>query len=166
MSSIKIAGIVSESIVDGEGIRYVIFTQGCPHNCKGCHNAHTHDCNQGKLKAIDEIIEEVRHNPLIKGVTLSGGEPFLQAEPLAELAKSVKAVGKDVWVYSGFTYEKLLDGEIDGAKQLLSECDVLVDGKFELEKRDLTLRFRGSSNQRVIDVKSSLEEGKPVIYLS
>lgn len=166
MSNIKIAGIVSESIVDGEGIRYVIFTQGCPHNCEGCHNIHTHDCQKGKLKPIDEIINEVRHNPIIKGVTLSGGEPFMQAESLVKLARSVKADGKDVWVYSGFTYEKLLDGEIQGAQELLNECDVLVDGKFELEKRDLTLRFRGSSNQRVIDVKSSLQEGKPVIYLS
>lgn len=154
-SLIKISGIVSESIVDGEGIRYVIFTQGCYHRCEGCHNPHTHDPNAGEYKPIDDIVQDVCNNPLLKGITLSGGEPFLQAEALSVLATKVKESGKDVWAYTGYTYEELIKDS--DAMKLLNYVDVLVDGKFELANRDLTLKFRGSSNQRVIDCQKSLE---------
>lgn len=161
---IRISGIVSESIVDGTGIRYVIFTQGCIHNCKGCHNPETHDPQGGKLKSSDEIFDEVSRNPLLKGITFSGGEPFLQAEKLANLAMKIKNIGKDIWCYTGFCYEELLGNTVDNSLKLLSLVDVLVDGKFELEQRDLTLLFRGSKNQRVIDCKKSLRQKEITLW--
>ena len=162
---LKISGVVSESIVDGAGIRYVVFTQGCLHNCEGCHNPETHDLNGGKLKSIDEIFDEVSRNPLLKGVTFSGGEPFLQVEKLIELAKNIKAINKDIWCYSGFSYEQLIANKAPNSLELLKLIDVLVDGKFELKQRDLTLLFRGSKNQRIIDCKKSLKKNEIVLYM-
>lgn len=151
---IRIAGTVNDSIVDGAGIRFTIFTQGCPHRCPGCHNPQTHDFQAGELLDTETIIAQFRANPLLDGITLSGGEPFCQSEACMELAKAAHASGLNVWAYSGYTYEALLRGEPEW-QELLREVDVLVDGPFLQEKRTLEGRFRGSSNQRVIDVKAS-----------
>lgn len=159
-TQIKVAGITEESIVDGEGIRYVIFTQGCPHRCQGCHNPQTHDFANGKFASLQDIIAKVGANPMIKGITLSGGEPFMQALLLVPLVKAVKKMGKDVWIYSGFTYEQLQQDITPHSSKLLEVADVLVDGKFMLALRDLTLRFRGSMNQRVIDCNETRKIGR------
>ena len=156
---LRVAGIVNDSIVDGRGIRLAVFVQGCPHHCPGCHNPETHDFAGGHDDDTDRIFEVFRKNPLLRGITFSGGEPFCQPAPLVELAKKVHAVGKDVTVYSGWTYEELCekhDPEIDA---LLAECDVLVDGRFVEELKDLELTFRGSSNQRLIDLNRTRETG-------
>ena len=163
---LRIAGIVRESIVDGKGIRFTVFCQGCPHHCPGCHNPQTHPFDGGSLVKIERIAQEIGKNPLLQGVTFSGGEPFCQACAFAELAKLVHAMpgNLDVTCYSGWTYEQLLEKaetEPDVAA-LLGECDYLVDGPFVLAKRDLTLRFRGSSNQRFLDLKKSRAAGKAI----
>lgn len=160
------APIQYDSIVDGEGMRAVLWTQGCPHNCKGCHNPSTHDFNGGFLTNTDTIIEELSSNMSFEdGITLSGGDPFMQAEAVNEIAKYVKSIGKDVWTYTGFTYEKLIElgGKNDNIMKLLNNIDVLVDGKFILEQKSLDLFYMGSRNQRVIDVKKSLKENKVVL---
>lgn len=161
---IRIAGTVSESIVDGPGFRYVIFVQGCPHNCPGCHNPQTHDFGGGKLVDTDELFNECIEDPLNTGVTFSGGEPFCQAEPLCELAERFKQRGLSVWSFSGWTFEELLEKSKreESVKRLLERLDVLVDGKFIEEQKTLSLQFRGSSNQRLIDVLESLKAGKAI----
>ena len=154
---IRISGVVRESIVDGPGLRFVLFTQGCPHKCPGCHTPSTHDFSGGYEIEWERVFEEFSKNPLLKGITLSGGEPFVQSAALIPLAKAVKDAGKDIVIYSGYTYEQLLTmaEENTDIKKLMSLCDILIDGPFILEKRDLTLLFRGSSNQRIIDLKKS-----------
>ncbi len=159
---IRIAGFIQESIVDGPGIRFVVFTQGCPHHCPGCHNPQTHDFRGGRLEDTENIIPVISGNPLLKGITISGGEPFCQPEAAAELARAAHACGKDVLVYTGYTLEELLSGSVKGAMTLLEETDILVDGRFELEKKSLLLKFRGSSNQRLLDCKKSLKFSRPV----
>ncbi len=163
---LKIAGIVEESIVDGPGIRFVVFTQGCPHNCEGCHNPQTHDFNGGKYVDIDEIINKIDENPLLKGVTLSGGEPFMQAKILATMVKRIKNKKLNIITYSGFTYEQLLDRANDENcfLDLLNQTDILIDGKFEIKNKKEGLKYRGSSNQRAIDVKKSIENNKIIEY--
>lgn len=161
---IKLAGLVPESFVDGPGIRFTIFTQGCPHNCEGCHNPETHDFNGGRMADVDKIYNKIISDPIVKGVTFSGGEPFCQAEPLAYLAVKLKENGYHIMSYSGYTFEELerkshTDNHI---KTLLDNLDILVDGRFILSERSLELRFRGSRNQRIIDVRKSLEYGKAV----
>lgn len=152
---VRLAGIAYESLVNGPGMRRVLFAQGCRHNCKGCFNKDTHDFNAGKLLAMDEIIEDVAQNPLLKGITFSGGDPFEQAKEFTYMAKEFKKLGLNVWSYSGYKFEQILD---DKEKfDLLKNIDVLVDGKFEEGKANDSLRFRGSSNQRIIDVKKSLD---------
>ena len=148
--------------MDGKGIRSVIFTQGCPHHCPGCHNPQTHDFFGGHMVDTDDLLEELRENPLLKGVTFSGGEPFCQPAPLAELARKIHACGLDVTVYTGYTYEQLIDQHNPDTDELLRQADVLIDGRYEQDKRDLTLRFRGSSNQRVIDMYRTRAEGRVV----
>lgn len=153
--------VQKDSIVDGPGLRTVIWTQGCKHACPGCHNPQTHDVNGGFEMKVDDIIEEIRNSHLQKGITLSGGEPFLQPIPLARIAKEAQSLGMDVWCYTGFRYEWLIDERNPLFKEnmdLLHYIDVLVDGKFVLAKKDYRLKFRGSSNQRIIDVKKSLSE--------
>ncbi|SUX05254.1 anaerobic ribonucleoside-triphosphate reductase activating protein [Campylobacter lari] len=159
---LRLAGVVKESIVDGYGLRYVIFTQGCPHHCRGCHNPQTHDFNKGYLQDLASLYDEICKNPLLQGVTFSGGEPFMQAKNLSILAKHIKALGLDLTIYTGFTYEKLLQDQ--AMKELLILADVLIDGKFILEQKDLSLKFKGSKNQRIIDVVNSLEQGKIVLF--
>ena len=159
---LRISGVVPESIVDGRGFRFTIFTQGCPHHCPGCHNPQTHDFSGGKLVDTDWLFQELKKDPLLKGVTFSGGEPFCQAEALLPLAEGVRARGLELAAYSGWTYEQLL--EQGGDKEaLLRLCHVLVDGPFVLAERSLSLRFRGSKNQRIIDVQRSLAEGHVVL---
>lgn len=160
--TLRLSGIVSDSIVDGAGIRMTVFTQGCPHNCKGCHNPQTHDFKAGYDETVESVFEKFLKNPMLKGITLSGGEPFCQADALIELCELVKSKNKDIWAYSGYTFEKLKNNITPNSKKLLGLVDVLVDGKFVLELRDLTLTFRGSSNQRIIDVKKSLAEDKVI----
>ena len=157
--NIRIAGIANDSIVDGPGFRLTVFTQGCPHNCEGCHNPQTHDFSGGRITDTAEIMAMMRENILLDGVTLSGGEPFCQSEACAEIARAAHAAGLNVWAYSGYTYEELISGKPEW-RMLLQEVDVLVDGRFEKAKRTLELRFRGSSNQRLIDVQASLREEK------
>ncbi len=161
---LRIAGTVPESIVDGPGIRFTIFTQGCPHNCFGCHNPQTHDFSAGELVSLDDLLEKMKGNPLIDGVTFSGGEPFCQARELYYIATQVKKLGLNILAYTGFTFEYLVENSSDENfyKELLSVTDILIDGKFEIEKKSYSLKFRGSSNQRIISVKESLEQNKVV----
>lgn len=154
MAKIRIAGIIEESIVDGPGIRMVIFTQGCKHNCKGCHNPETHSFQAGSLVDIEDLIKMVKSNPLLDGITLSGGEPFEQAKECSVLAKEVKKLGLSVVTYTGYTFEEIL--KVENFRELLAVTDILIDGKFQMENRSLMLKFRGSTNQRIIDVKKYL----------
>ena len=158
---IRIAGTVEDSIVDGPGLRFVVFVQGCPHHCDGCHNPETHDFSGGKLTTTDSLYEQCMENPLCRGVTFSGGEPFCQAEALYELGCRFRSAGKHLMCYSGWTFEQLLAGT-PAQRELLSLCDVLVDGPFILEQRSLNLKWRGSTNQRVLDVPKSLAQGQPL----
>lgn len=155
---LRISGIVEESVVDGPGIRFVIFTQGCIHNCEGCHNMDTHDLAGGTEMDIDELFERIRKNPMLDGVTFSGGEPMLQVAPLVELAKKCRAEGLNVYTYTGFEWEMLMNNK-EKYLELLQLTDVLIDGKFILEEKSLELNFRGSHNQRIIDVQKSLASG-------
>lgn len=145
----KIMGIHHDSVVDGEGLRTVIFFAGCPHHCLGCHNPESWNIKNGKEMSLGEIIDEVRSNPLTH-ITLSGGEPFFQAREVKILAKALKKLNKNIWIYSGYKIEELKNSKDKHVKELLGYCDVLVDGPFIMEKRDTTLQFRGSSNQRII----------------
>ena len=171
---VKVASIEKESTVDGDGWRYVIFAQGCSHNCLGCHNPSTHDFNAGVDMDETEIIEQIFENPLIEGITLSGGDPFFQAKELTMICCAVKTAELTVWAYTGFTFEKFLDF-INGKEtdsrinkdmiNLLNYIDVVVDGPFILSERTLDLRYRGSRNQRLINVKESLKQNKVVEYI-
>lgn len=154
---LMLSGIEPESIVDGAGIRYVIFVQGCPHHCPGCHNPKTHPFQGGAPADIPAILAELKENPLLKGVTFSGGEPFCQAEELVELAKQIRKElpRLDLTVYSGYTLEQLQAMKEPSVQELLKQADWLIDGMFLYEQRDLTLRFRGSQNQRIIDLRGA-----------
>ena len=149
---IRIAGIIQESIVDGPGIRFTVFVQGCPHRCLGCHNPHTHDFQGGEVVDTDDIIVALEKNCLIDGLTLSGGEPFCQPEACAELARAAQALGLSVWSYTGWTYEQILERANDNELNLLEFIDVLVDGRFEQDLKTLELPWRGSANQRIIEL--------------
>lgn len=153
----------SDSIIDGEGIRTVIWFQGCLHNCPGCHNPETHDLNSGVEYDIEDIKKKIDGLKYQNGITLSGGDPFFQPVAAKELADYAHEKGLNVWAYTGYTYENIMARE-DEKKELLKSVDILVDGRFELEKKSLNCKFRGSTNQRIIDVKKSLEEGKVIIY--
>ncbi len=160
---LTIAGVVKESIVDGRGIRYTVFTQGCPHHCPGCHNPQTWAFEGGQPTTPQALFEDFQKDPILKGITFSGGEPFCQPEPLAELARLVHGMGKDVTVFTGWTYERLLEKNDPGVNALLAETDVLIDGPFVQALRNLELRFRGSENQRLIDMKKTREQGQVVL---
>ena len=156
---LDLSGIVSDSIVDGPGIRTTVFSQGCPHHCKGCHNPETWAFGCGTQMPVEAIADIVQSNPLCRGVTFSGGEPFSQAEGFAKLAKLLKEKGYEVASYSGFTFEELLEGTQEQRK-LLETIDILIDGRFILAEKSLEIAFRGSRNQRILDVKKSLAAGK------
>ena len=164
MKTLRLAGVIRESIVDGPGIRLVVFAQGCPHHCPGCHNPDTHDPQGGYDSDPDDLLKVVRQNPILQGVTFSGGEPFLQAEGFARLGREIHQLGLSVVTYTGYTMERLLDGLRDnpGWESLLRETDTLVDGPFLLTEKSMLLPFRGSRNQRVLDPQASLLAGKPV----
>ncbi|MFQ7775296.1 MAG: anaerobic ribonucleoside-triphosphate reductase activating protein [Anaerotignum faecicola] len=161
---ISLSGVTGDSIVDGPGLRLTIFTQGCLHHCPGCHNPQTHDPEGGSWADTEDILAAAAENPLLDGITLSGGDPFMQPVPCLALAEGAHKIGLNVWTYTGYTWEALLE-ENDAEKlALLKETDVLVDGPFLLAERSLELRFCGSRNQRLIDVKKSLAEGKVVLW--
>ena len=150
--------LLTDSIVDGEGLRAVLWTQGCSHNCKGCHNPETHDFNKGVLVEVDEVKQLIKDLTLQDGITFSGGDPFFQPEPCIEIAKFAKEEGLNVWAYTGFLFEDLIKNA--KMREFLNYIDVLVDGKFELDNKSLNLKFRGSTNQRIINVPRSLKMGK------
>ncbi len=154
MEQIRIAGIEEESIVDGPGIRLVVFTQGCNHHCIGCHNPETHSFDGGELVDINKIVDMVKDNPLLDGITLSGGEPFEQAIECSILAKKVKELGLNVVTYTGYTFEEILQN--NRFRNLLLQTDILIDGEYDISKKSMMLQFRGSTNQRIIDVKRYL----------
>ena len=158
---LDLAGIVNDSIVDGPGIRVTIFAQGCPHHCEGCHNPESHPFDVGTKVPVEELVRIVRANPLAKGVTFSGGEPFCQAEGFLCLAQQLKPHGYELAAYTGYTLEQLMNGTPQ-QRALLKELDVLVDGPFIEAERNIELRFRGSANQRVLDVPASLAANAPV----
>ena len=158
---LELSGIVSDSIVDGPGIRTAIFSQGCPHHCPGCHNPETWEFGCGTKIPVEAVVEIVQENPLCRGVTFSGGEPFAQAASFAKLARLLKEKGYEVASYSGYTFEALLKGS-DAQKELLRSIDILIDGPFLQEQKSLEIAFRGSRNQRILDVKKSLAEGKAI----
>ena len=151
---IVIAGAKKHSLVDGPGVRYTLFMQGCPHNCKGCHNPDTHDINKGKILDVKDVYNDIITTRYIDGVTISGGDPFFQPEALCELLKMLKEQGLSIWCYSGWRFEDLLLNKKQA--KALKYVDVLVDGKFEEDKKSKECMFRGSTNQRIIDVQATL----------
>ncbi|MBE5106295.1 anaerobic ribonucleoside-triphosphate reductase activating protein [Bacillus thuringiensis] len=148
----KVMNIIHDSVVDGEGLRTVVFFAGCPHRCFGCHNPKSWNICNGTEMTVEEIVKEIENNPLTD-VTFSGGDPFLQAAEVKKVAKAVKDLKKNLWIYTGYTLEEIQNSQNNDMIELLHYGDVLVDGRFEIEKRDLTLPFRGSSNQRIIRLK-------------
>ena len=162
----NIAGFYSESITNGEGWRSVLFVAGCPHQCEGCQNPQTWDCHYGKPYNEEEIFTKIVENPFIDGLTLSGGEPMLYYKQLTSLVLRVKQLGLNLWCYTGYTFEELHEKSKtnESLRFFLEHIDVLVDGRFELAKKDTRLRFCGSSNQRIINVKASLYEQQCVLH--
>lgn len=163
--TIRLAGIVRESIVDGPGFRFAVFCQGCPHDCPECHNQATHDFSGGKDVEIEKLLAEIDKNPLLAGVTFTGGEPFCQPEAFVALAGGVKNRGLDIVTFTGYTYEQLkqMAEDQEAVRQLLEVTDLLIDGPFLKEKKDLTLQFRGSKNQRIIDMNATRQAGRLVL---
>lgn len=166
MGQLKVSGIIKESVVDGPGLRYAIFTQGCFHKCEGCQNPQTHDPQGGYLVDTDNLYEEIISNTIISGVTFTGGEPFLQSDELANLALKIQGAGfhdMDIIVYTGYTYEEIQNIIKAGTMsyfRLMNAIDYLIDGRFEKDKASLDCPFRGSTNQRIIDVKKSRQLDK------
>ena len=157
----RLAGVVNDSIVDGPGLRLAVFAQGCPHHCPECHNPQSHDFEGGEWGDTAEILHIAEDNCLLDGITLTGGEPFCQPEACAELARGAHELGLNVWVYTGYLFENLLNGT-DAQRELLKNADVLVDGPFLIAQKSMDVRFRGSKNQRLIDVQKSLNAGHAV----
>lgn len=162
MSEIRIHGIATDSIVDGKGLRLAVFVQGCGRHCDGCHNPSSQPRDGGEVWEVSDVVAMI--SPITQGVTLSGGEPFDQPAQCAEIAQAAHERGLDVWAYTGYTFEELFCS--DSKRQLLSEVDVLVDGAFVKELHSYTLKWKGSSNQRIISVRESLESGKVVLWES
>ncbi len=160
---LRLSGIIRESIVDGPGLRYVVFAQGCIHRCEGCHNPATHPFEGGFEARPKAILRDVKKNPLIRGVTFSGGEPFCQAEAFLELANLLKENHYHLITYTGYTYEEIMQTGSLAMKELFFQSDYVIDGRFLLAERDLNLKFRGSRNQRIIDTKATQKEGKVIL---
>ena len=167
-TKLRVAGIVQESYVDGPGIRMAVFVQGCNHCCSGCQNPHTWDYNSGTDIKIGKIIDDFISNPLLNGITFTGGEPMDKCDVLYQIAHVIKLFEKSVWCYTGYTYEELIERAKNDLNlySFLRNIDVLVDGPFILDKKDLNLTFRGSSNQRIIDVQESLKANKVILWKS
>ena len=165
VKEVRLSGIAYESLVNGPGMRRVFFSQGCKHNCEGCFNPETHDFSGGEVRNMDELIEDVLKNKMIKGVTFSGGDPLEQADKFAYMAKAFKDAGLNIWCYTGYTFEQVLENmkKDSGLRELISNIDVLVDGRFELKNKKEELKFKGSSNQRTIDVKRSLNSREIIV---
>lgn len=164
---LQTAGFLDNSLVNGVGLRSVVFVSGCRHNCEDCQNAEMQNFSYGEELSIENIYERIKDNlPIIKGVTFSGGEPLEQAVALAELGSRVKELGLNLWCYTGYTFEYILKHANDraGFKKLLEATDVLVDGRFEKDKTSPDLKYRGSTNQRIINVKESLKEDKIITF--
>ena len=164
----KIAGFYDESISNGLGWRAVLFVSGCPHHCPGCHNKEAQDFNYGEEFNEEEILKRIKENSILNGITISGGEPLCK-ENIPGVLKFIKDVKEirpefNVWCYSGYTLDQLIDRNDEETNKCLNEIDVLVDGRFVEEKKDPTLKFRGSSNQRILDLKPSLETHKFIEY--
>lgn len=160
---LRVSGIIHDSIVDGPGMREVVFFQGCSHRCQGCHNPQTWDESGGEPMTVAEILEAAKPNPLTAGITLSGGEPFDQPlDELAELIKRSSSIYRTVWIYTGYTYEQLI---ARGLEHEISPAEFIVDGRFIESERSLSLAYRGSKNQRFIDVKQSIIRGEAVEVL-
>lgn len=164
MSKIRLSSSLQlDSLVDGEGLRMVLWCQGCDLNCPGCHNPETHDIYGGKEYEIEEIKKQLYKNKdKYNGLTLSGGHPFLQIDACSEIADYCHEIGLNVWIYTGYTYEHIIKDK--KLTKLLRKCDILVDGAFVLDLRTVTLPFRGSSNQRIIDIQKSLKNNKVILY--
>ena len=160
----RIAGIIQGSIVDGPGLRFTVFVQGCPHRCPGCHNPETHDASAGEEISVDELARRMASDPAASGLTLSGGEPFLQAAQCAALARLAHEQGWNVWTYTGYTYETLLEEGDPERLELLAQTDVLIDGPFLEAQRSYRARFRGSENQRLIDLNKTREGGALTLW--
>ena len=161
-NTLKVMDIVYSSSVDGVGFRDVVFVAGCPHRCEGCHNPQTWEIENGKEISVGEVFSLLTKSK-ITDVTFSGGEPFFQAEALLELAiKIKKETHKTIWIYSGYTFEEIVKN--DRKRSLLQLCDVLVDGRFVKEQAVPNLRFRGSSNQRLVDVSESLSQNQLILW--
>jgi anaerobic ribonucleoside-triphosphate reductase activating protein len=160
---LRVAGIVKESVVDGPGFRYVIFAQGCTHGCKGCHNPDTHALDGGYAVDTNSLIEDIKQNRYIDGVTFSGGEPLLQTEAFIHIAEKLKESNINIVCYTGFTFEEIIESKNESHIRLLKLTDMLIDGPYMEELKDLGLTYRGSKNQRVIDVKSSIKEEKVIL---
>lgn len=161
---LRLHGVVQESVVDGPGLRDVVFVQGCPHRCPGCQNPGSWDFDGGSLVDVADVVSLLPTSPLVSGVTFSGGEPFCQAKALVEVARHVKSLGLNLWVYTGYTWEELLALPDPAARELLSLVDVLVDGRYVREERDISLPYRNSRNQRLIDARASLKAGEVIIW--
>ena len=160
----RLSGIVNDSIVDGPGLRLAVFMQGCPYGCPGCHNPQTHDPQGGREADTEEVRAMLKKNPLLDGLTLSGGEPLLQPDAAREMAEMAKEQGLNVWCYTGDTVEHILKSQDPAIMSALEQIDVLVDGPFILEKKTRDMSFRGSKNQRLIDVQKSLAAGQTVLW--
>lgn len=160
MVTFQILDIIAGTTVDGPGLRTSIYFAGCEHKCHDCHNPQSWNAKAGVSMDVDDVMKQIIENDF--NVTFSGGDPMLQVDNLIELAKRVKSIGKNIWCYTGYTYEEVLNS--NKLKTILPYIDVLVDGRYEKELRDTELLFRGSSNQRLIDVTRSLESGSVVIW--
>ncbi|MCL2425619.1 MAG: anaerobic ribonucleoside-triphosphate reductase activating protein [Oscillospiraceae bacterium] len=162
----RIAGLVQDSIVDGPGLRFVVFAQGCQFRCEGCHNPDTWDSNGGTEVSVEDLIKDMLSNPLTDGLTLSGGEPFEQAADCISLAAAARDNGLNVWIFTGKTFEELQEESKDNYSiaKLMKLTNVLIDGKFIFAQRTLSQKWCGSKNQRVLDVPKSLKTGKGVRY--
>lgn len=159
MDKIRLAApLQSDSIVDGPGLRLVVWTQGCPHHCAGCHNPESHSYEDGEEKDIAALCNEIKSLDYHTGITFSGGEPMEQAEACLKIAKFCKEMGLNIWCYTGYTFEQLTEAKDDTTMKFLGCIDVLVDGKFKQELKSLELKFKGSSNQRCIDVQKTLNQ--------
>lgn len=162
MAIIDISGFAPNSITDGPGLRFAVFCQGCIHNCPGCHNPETHPFGIGEKYRVEDIYKMIKKDPLVKGVTFSGGEPFCQREAFCRLAQLLKADGYEIAAYTGFLFEDLIKDKTDAKYKLLEYLDILIDGPFILAQRSLDAGFKGSLNQRVINVPASLKKGEVV----
>lgn len=162
--TIRLSGIIEESIVDGPGLRYVIFTQGCYKRCFMCHNANTQDLKGGYIKELDQLVSDFTKNPIIRGITISGGEPFIQPEACSYLVEKAILSGLDVVIYSGYYYEELKASKNKYIHYILENATYLIDGPFEYDKKNLNILFRGSTNQRIINLKETKKLNKLVIY--